>query len=85
MTTTNASQTPALPATPAPEGFTMPCIRCGDMTAGVALNLAALDGEDAVRCHECDGEFSLAEVRDVIGRWSKLLVWIDSVPTFSQE
>lgn len=72
-----------MPATRAPAAIQLPCPCCGEPYANLSLNLGALDGDGAVTCQECQSEFSLAHVRDLIGRWTAVLRWVDAAPTFS--
>ncbi len=58
-----------------------PCPCCGENIANVSVQLWDLDGESAIHCHECDAEFSLDSIRELVGKWSVLLHWLDSAPT----
>jgi hypothetical protein len=60
------------------------CPLCGEPHANLSLNLWCIDEDAAVTCRECDGEFSLAQVRDVVARWTKLLAWIDAIPAMEE-
>jgi uncharacterized protein (DUF983 family) len=80
MATTTATQTtstPTLACTSTARGMTLPCPRCGEANASFDLNLA--DG-DTLHCQDCDESFSVVEVRDLVKRWGRLLLWIDSMP-----
>ena len=58
------------------KGFDLCCIKCGEE---VCLSLD-LNDLDTVRCPECDGEFTLDEVRTFLGQWQRLLAWVDLAP-----
>ena len=61
----------------------LPCPKCGEQQANISLNLWSLDDQAAgnFTCHECDGEIALDEVRDLIARWSKVIAWIETIPS----
>lgn len=65
-------------------GFTLPCPCCGADEVGIAIRLADLEGE-AFRCDECETDFSAEFVRNLIGRWTKVLAWLDNVPQFDTD
>ena len=71
--TTPASTTPA-------RGFgNLPCPKCGE-EACVTLRLDSFEEDDACKCMSCEAEFSLADVRDLISRWSRVLTWLETAP-----
>jgi transcription elongation factor Elf1 len=79
MTTTNVTQkTSTLTCTTPARGMTLPCPRCGEANASFDLNLA--DG-DTLHCQDCDENFSVEEIRDLVKRWGRMLAWIDSMPS----
>jgi hypothetical protein len=57
-------------------GFDLACIKCGEECC-LSLDLNDLE---TVRCPECDNEYTLEEVRKVIGQWARLLAWVDLAP-----
>jgi hypothetical protein len=61
----------------------LPCPCCGVQEASIEVKLYDLDG-DAFRCCECSAEFSVACVRDLIRRWTKLLAWVETAPAFGE-
>ena len=65
------------------KAITLPCPKCGEENASIAVHLWTLDDETAVNffCHECEAEISLQEVRGLIARWSRLLDWLETAPT----
>ena len=67
------------------KGGTLPCPLCGEAEACIQLDLSELHSEEACTCTSCGNEFGLDFVRDVIRRWGKVLAWIDSAPTFTDE
>lgn len=76
--------------TPAPKG--LPCVQlncplCGEPNANLSINLWTLDDPAGtnVTCAECNGEFSLDDVRTFIKRWTRLLGWLESIPDVSAE
>ncbi len=64
-------------ATTTERGILLPCPLCGEKDATLHLSLG--DG-DTVKCGECDNEFSLDVVREIIQRWPAVLKWIDAMP-----
>ena len=70
---------------PSPAGIVLPCPMCGDVKARIALRLARLGDGDEIRCEECDAEFGLAEIRDLIEKWSKVIAWVDAIPQFGAD
>jgi len=64
--------------TEAPEkGLTLPCPKCGEAEASIALNL---DDLDTCHCLACDEEFTLGEIRDLIAKWQRVLRWVELFP-----
>jgi hypothetical protein len=64
---------PAAPATFM--GISLPCPRCLEPKAQLSLNLGTCE----VHCEECGEEFTLGDVREIVGRWGAALRWLDSV------
>ena len=55
----------------------LPCVKCGAET-----NMALyLDDLTTVRCGDCEEEIALADIRDLIARWSRVLAWVDAAPS----
>lgn len=52
------------------------CLKCGEEGTSL-LNLS--DG-DTITCSECDAEFTVVDIKDIVGTWAKLLPWIESHP-----
>lgn len=61
----------------------LPCIKCGEIGC-LTLNLNGLDDSAAFTCAECNGEFGIEEVQQVLGAWSKALAWIETAPVAPQ-
>jgi hypothetical protein len=60
-----------------PRGFGyLPCPRCGE-EASIRIDL---DDLDTFTCQECDNDFTLDTVRNLIDRWQRVLAWIDRAP-----
>ncbi len=79
MKTTTAPK--LAPETTTKRGFgTLRCLLCG-AEGGISLHLTEID---SVHCHECGDEFSLADLRDVVGRWQKVLQWCESAPALEE-
>jgi hypothetical protein len=63
------------------KAITMPCPKCGNEEAGIAVLLHCLDDNDCqFRCGECEEEFGSNQIREFVRKWSKLLAWIDNAP-----
>lgn len=75
------SQTTDRTDTTAPPGFTLPCPVCGAEEANIAVRLAQLH-EDAFICCDCDVEFSVEFVRNLMARWAVVLNWVEQAPRF---
>lgn len=58
-------------------GMKLPCPKCGEQEAMIQLDL---DDGQTCSCRECDDEFSLDDVREFIGRWAKMIAWIETMP-----
>jgi transcription elongation factor Elf1 len=50
----------------------LPCPKCGE-EASIALDLDDMGRDEACRCAECEGVFSLDHVRDLIAKWQPVL------------
>ena len=63
--------------------ITLPCPRCGEASANIALNLWSLEDSDSenLHCTECENDISLNDVRSFIDRWTAILTWIEAAPT----
>lgn len=72
---------PTLKMTPEPRamqsrGFPgLSCLHCGE-TDCVSLNLH----DFSTYCKECDHEGTLDEVCEILGRWEKVLAWVELAP-----
>ena len=76
MTTTETTTAPTIQ----PRGFgNLPCPKCGE-EAVVTLRLDSFEEDDACKCASCEVEFPLADVRDLIAKWSRVLTWLESAP-----
>lgn len=65
------------PTTTIRTGILLPCPRCGEEDATVLLNLAE---PDSCHCSECDEDFSLSDIENLVARWRKVIDWIDTMP-----
>ena len=68
---------PTLAETPS-RGLLLPCPCCGEASATICLNLA--DGE-SLNCQDCGTDFTASDVRDFIAKWTRMLAWIETMPT----
>jgi hypothetical protein len=53
------------------------CPLCGNADATLRLYL---DDCETVTCSECEEEFSLDVVRELVAAWTKVLAWVDAAP-----
>lgn len=67
-----------------PSSILLPCPMCGTEGASISVNLWALDDTGAFICHDCEGEFSIDFVKDMIAKWTKMLEWVSQAPTISE-
>lgn len=59
----------------------LPCPKCGESGAmWLDLNGCHDETENSLRCQECEYEFTIGEIRLLVEKWSKLLIWLDSFP-----
>ncbi|HWG42031.1 MAG TPA: hypothetical protein VN688_04535 [Gemmataceae bacterium] len=66
---------------PVRRGFpALTCIKCGDASNAVRVNLA--DASEFV-C-ECGEEYTAEDVREFIGQWQAVLTWIDAAPAMEE-
>lgn len=76
MLTTESTPSQTIP-TETPRGFPgLHCFECGHEDS-ITVSLADMD---TLTCTECDSTFTRAELRDQIGRWSRVLDWLDAAP-----
>ncbi len=61
-------------ATKTAKGFAVRCLHCGEEET-VRLHVHDLN---TFTCSSCDAEFTADDVRDEMGRWAKLLAWLDT-------
>ena len=52
------------------------CIRCGE---DAVIRLDLNDG-DTMSCSECEKEFTVSDVEEVLACWGAILPWIKSHP-----
>ncbi len=75
------TQTQADQTTSTERGFSLlPCPRCGESGSCIQIDLHNLTGDEAVHCCECNADFGLDDVRNLIERWSAVLRWVDAAP-----
>ena len=60
----------------------LPCPFCGEEDASVDVRLAHLGDEtaDVFHCVDCDAEFSVGAVREIVSKWGKVLAWLATAP-----
>jgi hypothetical protein len=80
MSTATASPQTAA-ASPA-RGF--PGLRCPICGSEDGLLYLDLGGLDDFRCTANDCEFTVEDVRQFIGQWSRLVAWIDQAPAAAE-
>lgn len=83
----NTTATNAVPTCrPVKRGFNyLPCPRCGQEEATVSIDLHDLTDPEAIQCRDCDATFGIEEVRDIVAKWQRVLLWIDSAPELPSE
>ncbi len=85
MTTTTLSNSAtvaeiAAVADDRPRGWQgLPCLYCQE-TDCVSLDLSDMTGDAALKCGQCETEFSLADVRAKLAAWAPVLAWCALVP-----
>lgn len=60
---------------PAKGWGTLPCPCCGEQQASITLDLTDCE---SFHCADCDADFSAADVRVFLQRWTQVLWWLDS-------
>lgn len=55
-------------------GFSVTCPNCNEIGVYVKVDDMTLG------CTECDEEINPADVRALIGEWTRLLAWVESAP-----
>ena len=58
-------------------GILLPCPCCGAEEASIRLDLS----DASMTCLDCDGEFSLETIEDIMARWARVTKWIRSMPS----
>jgi transcription elongation factor Elf1 len=72
------------PTTHKPRGFAgLTCLKCGEEGA-LSIRLDVLDDAEALHCSGCEQDYGLADVRDAVAAWTKLLAWADLAPELSE-
>lgn len=64
----------------------LPCPRCGEAEASIALHLGSLDATngDNFTCEHCSADFSIDDVRQLMARWAPVLAWVEIHPQTDQ-
>jgi hypothetical protein len=57
-------------------GFKGPCPMCGEEDT----TYVDIDDCTVLKCHDCDGEMTTAQLRGYIVTWLNLADWLDSAP-----
>lgn len=63
-------------ATKTQRGFAVRCLFCGQEES---IQIDAHD-LDSLHCSSCDEGFTPNDVRAEIGKWTKLLAWLETAP-----
>ena len=58
-------------------GCLLPCPKCGEVSATIALNLGDMQ---TFTCQECSEEFDRSDIESFIAKWQRLFAWIDTAP-----
>lgn len=58
-------------------GISLPCPCCGASEANISLYLS----DREMVCHECEASFTVDDVKEFINKWSRIIPWIESMPT----
>jgi hypothetical protein len=84
MSATTATLPEETTSTTTGRGFSgLPCPLCGEPQAATQVTLNDLEGS-AFHCCECDADFGIEDVRNLIANWSRMLDWVESVPQFEE-
>lgn len=65
---------------PEPLSLQLPCPMCGEPQANLCLSLV----DQSMTCQECEDEFTIADVENLISRWRPALAWLRAMPTTAQ-
>lgn len=57
----------------------LPCPHCGEQEAALQLKLNTMD--TSLHCADCEADFTREEVEDMISKWTKFFLWVDTAPT----
>ncbi len=68
------------PATATTKGFAVKCILCGE-EGNVHVDLHDVA---SFHCNECDGDFTLDDVKAVLSRWQTCIAWLESAPALEE-
>ncbi len=59
------------------KGFgALTCPMCGESTNTIVMDLS----EPLFRCGECEKEFDVGDVENLIQQWKKVLDWVATMP-----
>lgn len=62
-------------------GFSsLPCPCCGDMDQRKTVFLTGPEDGSLFHCSACDSDFSPVDVQAMIGRWTGVLAWVNTMP-----
>lgn len=64
-------------------GSVLRCLHCGEAGC-LAINLHTLTDDDSIRCGNCEADYGLDEVREVIEAWGKVLAWVEAAPQLEE-
>lgn len=57
-----------------PKGIRLPCPKCMEATASIYLSLSDLN---TCRCHDCEEEFTVTDMRGMVAEWQRFIAWLD--------
>ena len=69
--------TPVPTGTTTSKGLTLPCPCCGEEESTITLNLCDME---TFTCLECNSEFTLEYIHNLIAKWQRVSAWIDAAP-----
>ncbi len=62
--------------------FDVPCIRCGETSACISIDLNGLDSDEAIKCDSCGNTYSIKDVMLILESWKKAAEWIKTAKDF---
>ena len=74
-----AVKTAAQVAPVAKRSWNVLCPSCGEV-GGIRLDPNDLGDDGTFNCTECDGEFTIGHMRNLLEAWPRVLAWLDLAP-----